>query len=79
MKAMLTSKQLQMSSYTMKESSVLLAEVNECERHPLPCHQSAYCTNTVGSYDCTCLDGYAGDGTECTIDSRLIRYSVLTS
>ena len=24
------------------------------------------CVNIVGSYDCTCIDGYEGDGFNCT-------------
>ena len=30
------------------------------------CHLNAQCTNTGGSYTCKCLDGYAGDGKNCT-------------
>ena len=30
------------------------------------CHANAQCTNTAGSYTCACLDGYAGDGKNCT-------------
>ena len=30
------------------------------------CHVYAQCTNTDGSYTCGCLDGYAGDGKNCT-------------
>ena len=30
------------------------------------CHQEATCTNTDGSYICTCNGGYAGDGLECS-------------
>ena len=26
---------------------------------------SAYCVNTVGSFDCECSDGYVGDGKTC--------------
>ena len=29
------------------------------------CHIYARCTNTYGSYNCTCLDGYDGSGYEC--------------
>lgn len=29
------------------------------------CDVNAVCTNTDGSFDCTCNVGYTGDGTEC--------------
>ena len=32
-----------------------------------PCHVDAYCDNTIGSYNCTCYDGYSGNGFDnCT-------------
>ena len=30
-----------------------------------PCHHKANCTDTEGSYKCTCIDGYVGDGKDC--------------
>ena len=30
------------------------------------CHADANCTNTKGSFYCTCLNGYSGDGVLCT-------------
>ena len=35
------------------------------------CHVNAQCTNMDGSYTCGCLDGYAGDGKNCTGEGRL--------
>ena len=29
------------------------------------CHEKATCVNTVGSYRCECIRGYAGDGFTC--------------
>ena len=40
--------------------------VNECEAGTADCHDNAYCTNIVGSYNCTCQPGYTGNGTTCT-------------
>ena len=30
------------------------------------CHVHAFCTNTIGGYNCTCSEGYEGDGFNCT-------------
>ena len=42
-------------------------DIDECENDELNnCHEDANCTNTEGSFDCSCNDGYSGSGTECT-------------
>ncbi|KJH50299.1 EGF-like domain protein [Dictyocaulus viviparus] len=38
-------------------------DVDECLLYP--CHQLATCSNTPGSFVCTCPTGYAGDGKTC--------------
>ena len=41
------------------------ADVDECLTES-PCHASASCTNTLGSFTCACNPGYSGDGLACT-------------
>ena len=38
--------------------------MNECKRNQ-PCDVNAICTNTEGSYVCTCHPGYIGNGLSC--------------
>ena len=38
-------------------------DLNECKYRP--CSLFAQCTNTLGSFYCTCKPGYVGDGFEC--------------
>ena len=42
------------------------ADINECETGTDSCDVSAECTNTDGSYTCSCTSGYSGDGFTCT-------------
>ena len=44
--------------------SSFLLDINECEPVSL-CHANATCNNTDGSYNCSCNDGYTGDGFTC--------------
>ena len=41
-------------------------DIDECANDDLNnCHEDANCTNTEGSFNCSCNDGYSGSGTEC--------------
>ena len=40
--------------------------IDECVSGVHDCHRLASCTNTVGSYTCTCNHPYVGDGKTCT-------------
>ena len=42
-------------------------DVNECDvSDPMhDCHGNATCTETFGSYICTCNGGFSGPGTVC--------------
>lgn len=39
------------------------SDENECKYRP--CDVFAHCTNTMGSYYCSCFPGYEGDGFSC--------------
>lgn len=50
------------------------SDVDECFPNQIPedyehlahnCHADANCTNTKGSFYCTCHVGYSGDGIMC--------------
>lgn len=41
---------------------VILEDVNECEEHENLC-KNGHCTNTFGSYMCSCNEGYRLDNT----------------
>ena len=41
-------------------------DIDECDALIDDCDQSAKCTNTPGSFTCTCNQGYSGNGITCT-------------
>ena len=51
----------------INERIVLSLDINECSSRSVInyCHSKASCTNTYGSYLCTCNRGYTGYGTFC--------------
>ena len=44
--------------------SFAFVDINEC-LDPNRCHNSATCTNNVGSFTCQCNIGYSGNGFTC--------------
>jgi len=40
-------------------------DLNECFLETHNCHENADCTNSIGSFECTCNDGFSGDGKMC--------------
>lgn len=44
---------------------VSCTDVDECTEFE-PCHANASCKNLVGSFECTCNEGYQGDGMICS-------------
>ena len=41
------------------------SDINECELGTDDCHPNATCTDTVGSFDCSCNSGFTGNGMDC--------------
>ena len=42
-------------------------DINECANNTSNnCHVNATCSDTFGSYECQCNDGFTGDGVNCT-------------
>ena len=46
-------------------------DVDECKDDNHVCDVNANCTNTYGSYNCSCKEGYTGDGRSC---SGILKY-----
>lgn len=47
-------------------------DIDECDRGIDACHKHATCTNTIGDYNCTCNDGFYGDGFTCEPEANCI-------
>ncbi len=47
------------------EILVVFTDVNECLEGEDNCDANAECNNTEGGYECTCREGFSGNGTDC--------------
>lgn len=44
----------------------LISDEDECQLEKHNCHENANCINRLGSFDCSCNNGFSGDGHDCT-------------
>ena len=49
----------------LKRSDCFSLDVDECKIDLAQCGGNAYCSNTIGSFLCTCNPGFAGSDNEC--------------
>ena len=47
-------------------NELFVLDIDECTVGTANCDSNATCTDTEGSFTCTCNAGYTGDGTSCT-------------
>lgn len=57
----------------VKISSDNTVDINECETDSHDCDAYATCTNLIGSFNCTCEDGFSGDGMICANDTLAVQ------
>ena len=53
------------------------ADINECELETYPCHFNANCTDTEGSFNCTCNEGFEGNGFSCAGTICIITFIIM--
>ena len=53
------------SYWLSQHGFVSIVDINECVVGTHNCHADSNCSNTKGSFYCTCLTGYSGDGVGC--------------
>ena len=57
----------------------IFVDIDECAAQPEPCSPLGICTDTDGSFTCTCRDGYHGDGFTCNGMYLVLTWSKSTS
>ena len=50
-------------------------DIDECSNGSHVCDVNANCTNTVGSHNCTCKEGFTGNGRSC---SGTVKFTLLS-
>ena len=62
-------------SSTFLHCCMALADIDECHS-VAECNKFAKCINTIGSFTCTCNDGFTGNGILCGNTFNIYIYNV---
>lgn len=60
-------------SFALIFFSVYKSDISECTMDSHDCQMSEKCTNTAGSYYCSCKEGFTGNGRVCSGRNPLLR------
>ena len=60
--------------YLVSNANIIsdVVDIDECFEGRDTCHSNATCMDTDGSFECTCDNGFTGDGYNCSGKSYLI-------
>ena len=58
------------------ESIIFFLDIDECASKTDNCSTQAICNNTVGSFNCSCKPGFAGNGTSCAGNYNIPAWNV---
>ena len=50
----------------MPDFFLVIVDIDECTYGIHKCDANAYCTNAFGSHNCSCKEGFTGDGHSCS-------------
>ena len=59
-------KPVNLTCYIYSTALYFLSDIDECAEGKHNCGVNAVCSNTKGSYTCTCGPGYYGNGRNCS-------------
>lgn len=58
-------KETRFLAYVDSKKNISFIDIDECSEGTNDCHVDSTCTDTEGSYICTCKNGFSGNGVQC--------------